>query len=333
MQKIFLAPLMALALIFSVTVHAGAQQMNPELPPEIASLIEANTPKVDITGISYENAPDPQMIPALKPFRDRQAQFFYMGRTAELDGWFMMLSDNLVQIVYTSLDGNSLVIGFLMDKTGKNITEQQMVNLRERDPSVNKLFTDKVEDAKKRLERDRGFHELMTNLNLDKPGDKMYAELAQAPAIEVGDNKKAPFLLMVIDPQCPFCKQAYKKLYKDYASKGKLLLRVIPVGILGDDSVRMSSVLLNKANDVALWDKFYANDFAKDSLAGTPTEQGINRYSVNAGLYNRWKMKGTPFFVYRGKDGTIKVLNEAPNDYKAVVGDIAPYQSIDKAAE
>jgi len=319
MRKTILATLLSLIL-----TPAFAQTSTPDTSiSNVFPITSKEMPKVDSTGISYENAPDAQTIPALKPFRDRQARFFYMGRTAGLDGWFMMLPDKFVQIVYTSLDGKNLIVGFIVNESGRNITEQQMVNVRERETAVNQLFTDKVDDAKKRLQRDRGFQELMTNLNLDKPGDLMYAEMAQAPSIEVG-GKDAPLLLMVVDPMCPFCKQAYKKLAKDYADKNKILLRIIPVGILGDDSMRMAELLLDKTGDNSLWLDFVNKDFSKDALKGTAEGNGKARYLVNAGLYNRWKLKGTPFFAYRSKSGGIKVLNEVPRDYEALVNDIAP---------
>ena len=280
-------------------------------------------PQVDTTGISYDNAPDPQTMPALKFFRERQAQFYYMGRTAGVDGWFLMMPDNVVQIVYTSLDGKQLIIGFLVDERGKNVTEQQMVNLREREAAVNKLFTDKVEDAKTRLTRNRGFQELAANLNMDKPGDQMYAQLAQAPAIEMGDQS-APLLLMVIDPRCPFCKQAYRALDKKFIGKDKVLVRVIPVGILGDDSVRMAQLLLGSNGGKDLWQSFVDKDFDTTVLAGEPSADGKARYEITAGLFNHWKLKGTPFFAYRSKSGGIKVLNELPRDWDAMIADIAP---------
>ncbi|MGE3769684.1 MAG: hypothetical protein AB7G06_01900 [Bdellovibrionales bacterium] len=315
-----------LILFFVVTVAASsavAQTAPPMILPGLGKSPNREELKVNTQGISYDNAPDPQTLPVLKPFRERQARFFYMGRTAGLDGWFMMLPQNYVQIVYTSLDGNDLVVGFITGRDGRNITEQQMVNLREREADVNKLFTDKIEEAKARLQRDRGFHELMTNLNIDKPGDQMYASFTQAPNIEIGDQD-APLLLMIIDPRCPFCKQAYKKLDKDYIRKDKVLVRILPVGILGDDSMRMAQKLLDNPDDLTLFKEFVEKDFSKDVLAGEPTARGKQNYALVAGLYNRWKLDGTPFFIYRSKGGAIKVLNELPRDWDAMIGDIAP---------
>lgn len=336
-MRVLLAAAVFITMLLGVSIAAApavAQDQQPQDTGQIGSPIpkvpdigSPNLPSVNEAGIEYRFQPDTQSMPALKPFRDRGATFHYMGRTAELDGWFMTMPDNFVQIAYTSIDGSKLIIGFIMDQTGKNVTEQQMVNLRERDPTVNKMFTDKVEDAKSRLAKDRGFQELMTNLNMNKPGDKLYAEITQAPSVEVG-KEGAPLLMMVMDPQCPFCKQAWKKLDKEFVSDGKLLVRLIPVAILGDDSMRMAELLLDK-DGKEKWDAFAKSDFDKSKLSGTASEEAKRRYAVNAALYNRWKLKGTPFFAYRAKDGSIKVLNELPKDWDKLVKDIAPAKQFD----
>ncbi len=330
-QRFLAAAFLTLSIVFGVAIpNATMAQAAPAQVELDMSKIDPQgvltgkpVPRFDSTGISYDDAPDPQTLPALKFFRERQAQFYYMGRAAGVDGWFMMLPGNMVQIVYTSPGGDDMIVGFLIDENGKNITEQQMVNLREREMEVNKLFTDRVEDAKARLGRNRGFQELAANLNMDKPGDQMYAQLAQAPAIEVGDAN-APLLLMVIDPRCPFCKQAYKALAKKFIDKDKVLVRIIPVGILGDDSVRMAQVLLDSQRGNDLWKAFVSKDFDTAVLTGEANADGKARYEVNAGLFNHWKLRGTPFFAYRSKSGGVKVLNELPRDWDALVNDIAP---------
>lgn len=328
-MRVLLAAVLLLSLSMVVAPPCAVAQVpgaQPLTMPELPSLGGDKLPPVDTTGISYSEQPDANVIPALEPFRGRNATFHYMGRTAGLDGWFMTMPDNFIQIAYTSVDGNQLIIGFIVGAKGKNITEQQLVNLRERDEAVNKLFTDKVEDAKAKLARDRGFQELMTNLNMDKPGDKLYAEITQAPSVEVGATG-APLLLMVLDPQCPFCKQAWRKLQKDFVSEDKLLVRLVPVAILGDDSMRMAELLLDKDGQER-WQAYADSDFDKTKLVGEAGPEGKKRYAVNAALYNRWKLKGTPFFAYRSKDGTIKVLNELPKDWDALVKDIAPAQAV-----
>lgn len=312
-------------VVVTQPVHAQTQNLPAGLP-QLPDLGGNALPPVDMSIIDYSNNPDPDKVLSLQPFRDRKGTFHYMGRVSGLDGWFITMPDNFIQIAYTSPDGQQLVIGFIVGAEGRNLTEQQLVNLRERDATVNKLFTDKVEDAKARLAQDRGFQELMTNLNMDRPGDKLYAEITQAPSVEIG-SEGAPLLLMVLDPQCPFCKKAWQALDKEYVSEGKLLMRLIPVAILGDDSMRMAELLLDK-DGKDRWAAYAKSDFDKTKLAGEAGEDGKRRYAVNAALYNRWKLKGTPFFAYRSKDGTIKVLNELPKDWDALVKDIAPARAV-----
>ena len=91
--------------------------------------------------------------------------------------------------------------------------------------------------------------------------------------------------------------------------------------------MRMAELLLDK-DGKQRWEDYAKSDFDKTKLTGTATEEGKRRYAVNAALYNRWKLKGTPFFAYRSKAGAIKVLNELPKDWDKLVDDIAPAQQV-----
>ena len=266
---------------------------------------------------------DAAQVPALAPFfKDGGTHGFYMGRAANLDGWFLTMSQNRVQIAYSTPDGQTLVIGALFGADGTNITEAQLVELRQHEPAVNKLFTDTVEQAQQRLVKTSGLDRVLGGLDPKNKGDQLYLDLAQAFHAQVGPVD-APLLFMIIDPNCPHCHKAWKQLAPLIAA-AHAQLRVIPVGILGADSTRMAGKLLDTDQPGALWQQFADKDFDMDFLKGAPGDNGKAKQEVNRALFDRWNLKATPFFAYRSKSGGVKVLNQEPVDPAALVADLAP---------
>ncbi len=282
-------------------------------------LLSAHAQPAATAAVAVPKAAD---VPALSAFfRDGGTTGYYMGRAAGLDGWFLMMSEKRVQIAYTAPEGNILVIGALFGVDGTNITEQQLVALRGKEPAVNALFTDTVQEAQEKLVKASGMDRVMKNLDPAKKGDQLYLELAQAFHAQLG-QRDAPLLFMVIDPNCPHCKRAWKAM-APLLAKSNAQVRIIPVGILGDDSTRMAGKLLDTDKPGALWAKFADADFDKAVLDGEPSEAGKAKAQVNRALFDRWSLRATPFFAYRGKNGEVKVLNQVPQDAKALLADIA----------
>lgn len=279
----------------------------------IASAQDAATPQA---------SPRAEQAAALAPFfSDGGTHGYYMGREAGLDGWFLTMSGNRIQIAYTSPDGKVLVIGALFAADGANLTEKQLVALRAREPEVNKLFTDSVEQAQQKLVKTSGMDRIMKNLDPTKKGDQLYLELAQMFHAQVGP-RDAPLLFMVIDPTCPHCKRAWKEMAPLIGKTG-VQVRVIPVGILGDEATRMAGKLLDSDRPGEVWAKFAAANFDKSVLDGTPGQTGVTRAQLNRSVFDRWQLKATPFFAYRSKSGEVKVLNQEPADIEALLRDIA----------
>ena len=309
MRSFLSLALLLSAIVLPASMPARAQQAATQSQSQSQSQSQAAQPAADA-------------VPALAAFfRDGQTRGFYMGRAAGLDGWFLMMSEKRVQIAYTAPDGNILVIGALFSADGTNITEQQLIGLRAKEPAVNALFTDTVQQAQETLVRASGMDRVMKNLDPAKKGDQLYLELAQAFHAQLG-ARDAPLLFMVIDPNCPHCKRAWKAM-APWLAKTNVQVRVIPVGILGDDSTRMAGKLLDTDKPGALWAKFAAADFDRAVLDGSPGEDGRAKAQVNRALFDRWQLKATPFFAYRAKNGDVKVLNQVPDDARALLEDIA----------
>lgn len=291
-----------------------------KLLPLLAMLLLALAP---LSVRAADAAPDPTKIPALQPFLDQEGKAYYMGREAGIDGWFILMSGNRVQIAYTSLDGVNLIIGAILQPNNGNITEKQIIAVREREPEVNKLFTNTVEQAKAGMVKASGMDKLLAGLDPAKKGDQLYLELAQGITVNFGP-KDAPLMFMVIDPNCPHCHDAWLAL-APLLAKGNLQVRLIPVGILGNASEREAAMLLQDGDkSAALWQDYAKSGFDPDKLAGAPSEGATAKVQINRALFDRWNLKATPFIAYRSKAGGVKVLNATPKDMAAIVADIAP---------
>lgn len=267
--------------------------------------------------------PNPETTPALAPFmKEPGTHAYFMGQESNLNGWFITMTQNRVQVAYTSLDGQRLIIGAIFGADGSNVTEAQLVRLREHEPAVNQLFTNTVEQAKQQLVKSSGMDRILKNLDPKSKGDMLYIDLAQMFRIQVG-SKDAPLLFMVVDPNCPHCKHAWKDL-QPLLEKTKLQVRLLPLGILGPESTRMAAMLLDQDNPTPKWNAFAAANFDPKVLDGAPGETGVSKEKLNRAFFDKWKLRATPFFAYRSKSGEIKVLNETPKDMAALVADIAP---------
>lgn len=267
--------------------------------------------------------PDPARVPALSLLMNQQgSRAYFLGNEGGINGWFIIMPENRVQIAYTSLDGEKLIIGAMFGANGDGVTESQMVALREREPDVNKLFNDTVEQAKQRMAKSSGSDRLLKNLNPQSKGDQLYSDFAQVFNIQFG-AKDAPLLIMAMDPNCPHCKNSWNEL-EPLLAKKNFQLRMVPVAILGEESARMSAILLGASNPATKWKQFAEARFDAKVLDGKPDETATAKLELNQATFERWKLNSTPFFIYRSKQGGVKILNQEPKDMAALIDDIAP---------
>lgn len=99
-------------------------------------------------------------------------------------------------------------------------------------------------------------------------GERLYQDFLQAAAgVVVGHNDQAE-ILMIIRPECSYCKSTWKEL-RDSVFANKVQVRLIPVSsLLGSDEARMAGRLLQAEKPLETWDKFVSGD--NSVLAGDP---------------------------------------------------------------
>ena len=135
-----------------------------------------------------------------------------------LDGWVVQDKASAKDIiVYTSKDGEALIAGMMLDKSGKNLSG---------------TYSDMYIPAP-------DYSEAM-------------AAFKSSPSVVVGNAKAKAEMVIVFDANCGFCKIMHK-LVSPAIEAGELKVRYVPVAILGADSdVKGAALLAAKDAKAAL---------------------------------------------------------------------------------
>jgi hypothetical protein len=265
------------------------------------------------------------------------SRFFYLGDTGGLKGW-LMFKDGQVQIMYSTPDNKSALVGAMFGEHGENLTAQQVTALLH----DNKEASDLIVQAQKQAANEAGISLMpngpstaSTSPDTTKkipassqlqggvppaltPGDRLINDLSAASTIVVG-RITAPEILMVMDPHCPHCQMAWQRL-RDSVINGKIHIRMIPIGTLNTDNERAAAVFLGVEDPLATWDSYVAGD--KAQLVGTPSATALASVRANHALIDKWSIQNTPYIVYRAKDGKVKILQGEPDKVAVILGDM-----------
>ena len=128
----------------------------------------------------------------------------------------------------------------------------------------------------------------------------------------IGDAN-APLLYAFIDPDCPHCKEFLKNAEAPYLTTKKIQLRVIPVGVLGDESMRRAAYLLAQPNAGEL----LLAHAKKEKTLPAPEGLTLDGQQLNTDLFELWRFDGTPILVFKAKDGQIMMVRGLPKDFPA----------------
>lgn len=182
-------------------------------------------------------------------------------------------------IIYTTPDGEGLIAGMLVDKTGRNLTA------------------------------------LYATEHLPKPVPPDYTEAftaySSAAAAVVGSPKAKAEITVLFDANCGYCKLMHR-LLKPTIAAGELRVRYVPVAILGADSGTKGAGLLAAKNPGLLVDSLSSGgnaEFSSDKAL-------LAKVQANTGMMKKYGFKGTPAVLYKVKQGdneTVMVSNGLPN--------------------
>ena len=160
---------------------------------------------------------------------------------------------------------------------------------------------------------------LLDSVNKGSKADQLFEAVSAANWIALG-NKDAPIIYSFIDPECPHCHDLIQDVRKSgFLEKGLVQLRLVPVGILSDNSLTEAAFLLAAPNPQDAL--FQHLDGKAGVLLADPNvnTQGVQR---NMSLMQDWKLDVTPFSIYKDVSGKVKILRGRPNDLKKVVAEL-----------
>lgn len=277
-----------------------------------------------LPAFAQEKAVPPLPAP-LKTMVEEGAQIRYLGNDLGLDGW-VTIKNAQEQYFYVTPDQQGLVMGVLFNSKGDTVTLRQINQLRKAEgPAIDKLAG--LPDAAPPPSReatsrpDIATPEKILPKDSSEPSksERFYAEVEKANWLALG-QKTAPALYVFIDPECPHCHDMITDVRKSgYLEKGLLQLRLIPVGLMSENSLAEASFLLAAPNAQELLYKHLDGDKKALLADKNVNTQGVQR---NMSLMQDWKLDVTPFSVYRDVAGKIKILKGRPDDLKKLVTEL-----------
>ena len=315
----------ATIILLSVTLLAGPLLAQNATPPTVAAnLFDTKAKPLDINA-----------VPILTSFVKGGAKLYYLGERSGLYGWFI-IKDGQVQMIYVTADGKTAMIGGMLTADGDNVTSAQVTTLA----GTNKDVADLINGTNKQQQDITSAGSSANGIaavpgdpaavaaeakasNLPpavtlSPGEQLMQDMQAAAGVTVGKNENAE-ILMLIDPNCPYCQATWKEL-RDSVAKNIVQIKLVPMGSFGSNEERAAAQLLHVANPYEAWDKYVGGDHT--TLDGTPNNVQLLAVRNNRALVDRWNIRATPYLVYRAKDGRVKIVQGKPDRMAAVLNDI-----------
>ena len=260
---------------------------------------------------AQENTSLPELPAPIQDLVDKGAQIRYMGRDHGLDAW-ITIQRGQEQYFYVQPDGNSFVMGLLFNNKGKLITTDQVKRLQDQgDTLLDTLASNSTgfETSNKNNTSD--------HFNFKSPSERLFFDIENSNWIPLG-QPGAPVAYSFIDPQCGHCHAMISALKEDILEKGRVQLRIIPVGFR-DETKAQSAFLMATPNPQERLFAHLSGDENALPAKSDLNQQGVER---NLAIMQSWKFNITPMTIYRAKDGSVKILRGRPKDIDFFLSDL-----------
>lgn len=294
----------------------GAIKADPSAAPAAAAA--ANETTVDL-----------RRIPIIQTALQNGAELYYLGERSGMHG-FLLYKDGRVQIVYLTPDQKSVVFGGMYSSEGVDVTSAQIGNAGKENAQLKALLAAASEQQREierlgmgsygpqdQVQQQAAKTSMVASVPLS-PGERLMSDFINAAGVTVGQDGK-PLVLMLVDPQCQFCKATWKELYEPI-TKGVLRVKLVPIGAEGSENEKQAARFLRVSDPLNSWNKFVNGD--KDVLAGDPATPELLAVRATMGMVLSWKIQATPYLVYRGSDGRVKVVQGKPDKIATVLADL-----------
>lgn len=146
-----------------------------------------------------------------------------------------------------------------------------------------------------------------------------YNIVEQAHWFSVG-NTNAPYIYIFMNPTCEHC-IAYWNDLKPHIESGAIQLRILPFGSSADNKTA-SAALLSVSDPVKAWSSYISGDKSALSEDKITDEKAYDKVGTNTDIWMKWKLRTTPFSVYRSpSDSKIKILIGKPDNPLLLLSD------------
>ncbi len=298
----------ALALAGPVAPSAAAGA------PEGAALTGSIPPALSSTQILA--------VPALARIASAGAQIYDLGESHGLHAVFAR-SGSQFQVFYITPDGDAEIGGIMWDAAGKDLTLRAVRDIPGVVPTVT-IGNTNGQPVTNRVTYQPGapVQAAQTAVPQSAPSISPAAVIAALNASTNGSvgTENAPHLYMLIDPMCGFSVRAMQGLVP-YVNAGKVHLTVIPLSVLDYEdhgaSTAKAEIMVSQppAEMVADWIQ---------GLPEAAAQGAAVRLSANMALAQALGLKGTPTFVWQGRDGSLSRMDGMPPDLGAMIASIGP---------
>lgn len=242
------------------------------------------------------DAPD-ELPPFLLELRVSGAEVRFLGEDYGIYSW-LATKDGQVQFFYSIPDGDAVISGgLLVGPDGEAITARRIVDLNAKKPEM-------AEKIRKESATSQAAEEDISSKNT--PGERLYTDAEGAQWFSLGSDK-APPLYIFVDTQCKNCHRYWNELAAPFVEEGNLQVRLIPVAVTNEKSEPEAAALLMSVDPATAWQNHV--DGNSSLLSGSDkNEIALEAVRRNTEIFRDWKLKSTPYSVYRDSAGKVKVM-------------------------
>jgi protein-disulfide isomerase len=256
--------------------------------------------------------PDMPVPPALKQFDGKGIKLIMVGKANGFDVWMAMLDGNpaSTRFFYLSADGQSFLDGPMFDGRGNNLTREH------RRAVANAGRLTEQPDQGPLPQAAAQPVPTVTQQIQTIPANKILSEFNEATHwLAIGDPGAPSEILMFSDPTCPHCSKTWQAL-QPYIDKGRLYVRLIPVGILSQRSAELAATIMNAEDATAAWLENERLQGIGQTLPSIGPAKVLPQAALaiihNNGFFRNAKIEGTPYLAWRDKGGERPSFITAP---------------------
>ena len=259
------------------------------------------------------------MPPPIKTLVENGAVAKYLGKDQGLDGW-VTFKDGQEQYFYVTPDGQGIVMGLLFNAHGDALTIRQIEQLRAKEgPAIDKLAGVTPQTTTQNAAPIPATKTTTPAKPSSAKSEQFFNDISSSNWVAIGDAN-APAFYAFIDPQCPHCKDMIKAFGNAGAiNKKQIQLRLIPVGLMSEDSLYQAAYLIGAPDAAASLLKLAYGDAKAVPVDKNQSTLGVQK---NLTLMQKYKIDVTPFAVYRDKAGQVKILRGVPKNIAALIADL-----------